>query len=325
MNASKVKTYLQPMGSHRRFIATLAIGEKYLTRWESLSLPLWRIYCERHNIGLVAMVSSYTDPQSRRADWQKFLLGRAMEESGYESGHVCFVDYDVVPNPYAPNVFLDVREENVGFVSEIFGLPYGEIKSLRRRVAFHRNRVSSGSYPLNSYLTAPVGQIYRDAGLSVLTDYGCGGLFIFNIEEHAKTFEREFSAEVDANRLTANVGEEVHLNHLIQSEFDVHWLPYEWHTLWFYEVAAYYPWLYARDQRSKDRVEQAIVSTLLRSHFLHFVGSWEKWAWTAVQGLLQGDAFAQLERFEEFRHIPLTSPSLGQIFPEGEEKDMLSL
>lgn len=324
MKEVTLKSYRPPSSGNERFIATLAIGKEYLDRWEALSLPFWRIFCERHDLGLVAMIHPYADPQARRPDWQKFLVGRAMRDFGHESGRVCFVDYDIIPNPFAPDVFAAMNRGMVGFVSEIFGLPYGESSELLRRMAFHRNRASSGAYPLDSYLTAPVKRLYADAGLPVLADYGCGGLFLFDIVEHGGVLERAFTSKVDPAQLIANVGEEVHLNYVIQSGFDVQWLPYEWHTLWCYEVAAYYPWLYEKNQRSEANVEQAILSTLMRSNFLHFVGSWEKWAWKAVPALLKDSALSQLERFQEFRYAELASPSLGQIFPHGDDQAMLT-
>ena len=52
---------------------TLAIGIKYLERWENLSLPFWQIYSKKNDLGLVAIIKAYEDKGGKRVDWQKLI------------------------------------------------------------------------------------------------------------------------------------------------------------------------------------------------------------------------------------------------------------
>jgi len=304
------------------YIGTVAIGQEYLSRWEALSLPWWNLYCSQHGLGLVALVKPFHDPGRKRVDWQKLLLGKAVIESGLEARNICFVDYDMLPNPFAPNVFNQV-DEQVGFVSQIKNLPYGDVNATQRRVAFHRNRVTGGRYPLDSSITARPQDIFERVGLSPLSDFGCGGLLVFNSGSHAHYFEDVFYRYTSQSVPADDPGEQVFLNYHIQRETELKWLNYEWQTLWFYEMANYYPWLYEKVNRSPERVNDAVLSVLLRANFLHFVGSWEKWAWPATRSLFKPEILEQLASFWEYRNSTLRSPTLGLIMPE--DPDELTL
>jgi len=307
------------------YVVTVAIGQKYMQRWEELSLPWWRMYCGEHGLGLAAVTEPFSDPGNKRFDWQKLLVGKALSESGTGAQGVCFVDYDVIPNPFAPNIFSHRSVDRVGFVSERNNLPYGSAETVLRRVAFHRHRASEGEYPLDSYLTADTETVFKDHGLPPLADYGCGGLFVFNHTRHAAFFEEVFGQYSNESRLAANPGEEVYLNYHIQTQTDVEWLDYRWHTLWWFEMASYYPWLYDSENRTAFNVEQAILSSLHRSHFLHFVGSWEKWSWPFIKNLHQSRFLTQLEHLQQYNSAVLVSPKLGLIFPgKPDEMELLS-
>ena len=323
VSKSMVKVYINSSGGN--YISTLAIGREYLERWETFSLPYWKAYCSKHNIGLIALVEPFLDPGKKRNDWQKLLVGRAIRESGLHAERVCFVDYDVVPNPFSENIFNQLAETKIGFVSQRSGLPHGSVDRLLRHIAIHRNRSSGGAYPLDSYLTRPPEAIFRDHGLYEHADYGCGGMFLFNMQMHSEYLEEVFFSYTSQSRLISNAGEEVYLNHHIQIRDDFEWLSYEWHTLWWYEMAWFYPWLYERSSRSSENVKQAICATLLRSNFLHFVGSWEKWAWGYLAQIDYSSFLNELRDLNEYYKAELTAPAFGQIFPvESKETKLIS-
>jgi hypothetical protein len=313
VNKKRLSVYRKSVGGN--YIATLAIGKEYLERWEKYSLPFWRIYCDTHGLGLVALIEPYLDPGKKRNDWQKFLVGLAIKDQGLYAERVCFVDYDIVPNPFASNIFNELEKTKIGFVSQRNGLPQGNVDDLLRNIVLHRHNSSGGRYPLDSYITRSPEDIFSDYALPKHKNYGCGGLFVFNLELHNEYFLDVFK-KYDCNSLfVANPGEEVYLNHHIQSRDDFEWLPYQWHTLWWYEMAYYYPWLYDERNRNSGIVEEAIIATLLRSNFVHFVGSWEKWAWLHFGQIQHSKLISKLKEFREYQQAKLDSPSLGLIFP----------
>jgi len=314
VNKKKLRVYRESVDGN--YIATLTIGKEYLDRWEKYSLPFWRIYCNEHGLGLVALEEPFFDHGKKRNDWQKLLVGHAIKHQGLYAERVCFVDYDIVPNPFALNIFNELEKTKIGFVSQRNGLPQGNVDDLLRNIALHRHNSSCGKYPLDSYITRSPEDIFSDYGLFRHKDYGCGGLFVFNMELHNDYFIEVFN-KYDCNSLfVANAGEEVYLNHHIQSRDDFEWLPYQWHTQWWYEMGCYYPWLYNECNRKSEIIQEAILATLLRSNFIHFVGSWEKWAWLYLAHINYSELIIKLKEFRDYQRIKLKSPSIGLIFPD---------
>jgi hypothetical protein len=297
------------------YLISLAIGGEYLERWEQLSLPLWKIYCSRHGLGLAALIEPYEDLGNKRLDWQKLLVGKAINDNKIEAVGIAFIDYDIVPNPYSENIFTIKQKHTISMVSQRTSLPYGPIERLIKRIIYYRNTSSDGRYPLNSYISAQPQKIFKDHDLSPLDDYACGGLFLFNNKIHSEYLEEIFNKYNSKSKFISNDGEEVYLNWHLQNRSDFEWLSYEWHVLWWYEMAEYYSWLYFKQKREKTNLVDVIMSTLGRAKFLHFVGSWEKWAWTYVHDICHREKLEILKSQHDIYAMELESPSLGQIFP----------
>ncbi len=325
MKISNTKVKLYKKSANGNYLITLAIGGDYLERFERLSLPLWNIYAERNNVGLAALIEPYEDPGKKRFDWQKLLVGEALRTSQSDARRVCFVDYDIVPNPFSPDIFSEINPGLVGFVSQRNSLPLGGVDHVLRRVAFFRNKSSRGKYPLDSYLTASPEKIFSDHGLSPFPDYGCGGLFMFDIYSHSTYLEEVFYRGQKGSGFEVNPGEEVYLNHALQSLSELQWLSYKWHALWQFEMAWSYPWLYEKENQTIEKIRDAIFSTISRVNFLHFAGSWEKWAWEHCEFLNNSKILNELEALAAFHKKQLKSPSLGFIFPCDEKsREMIS-
>ena len=313
-----LKIYLN--GKSENCIFTLCIGKEYVERWERISLPFWKIYCERHDLSLIALISPFKDTGGKRVDWQKLLCGKAVRDSKLKIQNVCFVDYDIVPNPYAPNIFETYNENSIGFVSQRENMPYKNVNEVLKLIAYYRNKYSDGGYPLDSYLFASPQKIFEDHGLPPYNNYGCGGLFILNVESHSKLFENSFEDDERHALDVSNPGEEAALNHCIQGSGKCHWLDYSWQTLWWYEMPWNYPWLYDRERRTSTMTQDAILSTLMKTNFLHFVGSWEKWAWEEAEGLFNKSVLHELEKFSLYKKEMPKSPNLGLIFPKSSDE-----
>ena len=66
--------------------------------------------------------------------------------------------------------------------------------------------------------------------------------------------------------------------------------------------------------------QDAILSTLMKTNFLHFVGSWEKWAWEEAEGLFNKSVLNELEKFSLYKKEMPKSPNLGLIFPKSSDE-----
>ena len=62
-----MKIYLKA-GSKKNYIVTTAIGSKYLYNWKKFALPLWKIYCKKHNLDPVYL--SYFVPWDSDRNYQ---------------------------------------------------------------------------------------------------------------------------------------------------------------------------------------------------------------------------------------------------------------
>src|SRR3989344_4724992 len=104
MEGLVVKIMIEP-NSCRNKIATLAIGDNYLERWQEYALPTWRLYCARHGIGLVVFESDLIAKDSRlwkKRQWQKLLIGDELQKHLPTVRNVCYLDTDILINYTAP-------------------------------------------------------------------------------------------------------------------------------------------------------------------------------------------------------------------------------
>ena len=70
------------------------------------------------------------------------------------------------------------------------------------------------------------------------------GLFIFNLKKYSKFFKDIFF-KYDRNvKSFTNDGDQTHYNYEIQHNKEVNWLDYKYQTLWLFEMAWKYPFLY---------------------------------------------------------------------------------
>ena len=121
------------------YIATVAIGEKHLKDWQQYILPSWIMYCERHGLGLVVFENYLIEkshPKWKRVHWHRLLMGNKLKELNVRN--VCYIDTDILINPFAPNVFDFHDDEKISIVSQT-KLPFEHSKVLRK-IAFLRNR-----------------------------------------------------------------------------------------------------------------------------------------------------------------------------------------
>ena len=115
--------------------------------------------------------------------------------------------------------------------------------------------------------------LFKYHNLKVQKDEACAGLFVFNLKKFQKKFKEWFYL-YDRNVYSiTNSGDQTHFNFHIQNERLDHWLDYKFQTSWLYEMAWNYPFLYENKKFHKF-ADHFIETTLLKSYFLHFAGSW---------------------------------------------------
>ncbi len=272
-----MKLILEP-GKSKNIIATIAIGSEYLDSWEQYALPNWKEYCIRNELGLLVInedLISRNNKFWKKPTWQKLLIGDALNKSNLIIENVCYLDTDILINPNAPNIFDSYNSENFGLVSLRNNLPF-PYEEVIRRIAFLRHNYYDNNYPLDSALHINLNDLYKYHMLPVQPDEACMGLIIFNISNHADIMKSWFY-KYDANvQSITNGGDQTHLNFEIQNYNKMSWLDYRFQSIWVFEMAWKYPFLYSTEYSKSDLIKECIEASLHANFFLHFAGAWHE-------------------------------------------------
>jgi hypothetical protein len=293
------------------FIATVAIGEKHLKEWQQYILPSWMLYCERNNLGLVVFENDLVDkshPKWKKANWHRLLMGEKLKELNVNNA--CYLDTDILINPFAPNVFDFHDDEKISIVS-LTQLPF-EYSKVLRKIAFLRNRYLSPDYPLDSCLFISSENYYKYHNFAPQEDMFCSGFFIFNVNNFSHILEELFF------KYTSNVksidDDQTILNYEFQNYGKIKWLNYKFQAMWIYEIAEKYPFLY-QDINNKEISKKCIRASLKQNYFLHFAGSWECHIYKD-ESIMNDNFLAELQDFDDYLQSPVTGKPVGSILPK---------
>lgn len=270
-----MKILIEPKDSYN-YIATIAIGESTYTAWEQFAYPTWEIYCKKNRVGLIVFdedILSKGSENWKKATWQKLLIGKECQQSGVKVENICYLDTDILINPFAPNVFINYNPVNFSLVSLRKNLPFPYMETLKR-VAFYRNKYYNNSYPLDSALFISINDLYAYHNLFPQNDEACMGFFIFNVEHHTELMYSWFNKYSSDVTSISNNGDQTHLNFEIQNSGKVTWLDYKYQAIWVFEMAWHYPFLYSKNDTEIDLILDCVETSLQNNYFLHFAGSW---------------------------------------------------
>ena len=300
-------------------LATIAIGEQYLQPFMKYAYHTWEMYCRRHDLGLILFddhLIAKTDLNWKNPYWQKFLIGDYLTKQNLEVRNVCCLDTDILISPLAPNIFENRDDSKVGLVSLRRNLAYPYEGSLRR-MAFLRNRYYDESYPLDSSLFISLDGLYDMAGLETQNDEACSGVFIFGCQHHGDLLRKYYESFQPSVMQKDGGGEQIFLNHFVQSQDLVEWLEYRFQAMWTYEMANKYPFLYVNHKEDLTLIKQCIEASLFTNYFLHFAGSWhEGKMWEQIKVLDTPESLEMFSAFDAYMKKPVYGKPLGAIKPK---------
>jgi len=312
-----MKVYIEP-GASGNILTTVAIGKEYLEPWENNALPSWDEYCRKNDLGLIVFNEEMLEKDSsvwKKANWQKLLIGRALDEAGMNIKNVCYLDTDILISPLAPNVFDDYDDETICLVSQVHGLPQSLHQTLRR-LAFLRHTNWDRQYPLDSALFMTPKQIFEFHGVPPHDEYVCTGFFVFSVAKHGELLKSWFDKYQKGVQSITGGGEEPHLNHELMSWGKLSWLPYEFQALWTYEVAWRYPFLFEFGRNNEALIRECIEASLYANHFLHFAGSWHECQMWKIGRFFEGERQrSELDAYLAYLATPVTGQPKGMIRP----------
>ena len=261
----------------KNFIVILAIGKKHYTEWKKYSSKLLLQYCKRNRIGLLVIrdfLITGEDYYANKPTLHKFLMGSFIANNIKYIKNICYLDTDVLVNPFAPNVFKFQNKNKINVVSKYKNLPYHLSDDyLKRRIAFLRKKYYDKNFPLDSGLTMSRKAHYDFHGWKDQGDYFNSGLIMFNISKFSNFLEKIFYKYRKKNFISMTKGDEPIFNYEVLKSKKVNWINYKFNVLWLYEISCRYPFLY--QYKIKDKiVKECLETTLSENYFLHCSGKW---------------------------------------------------
>ena len=276
MKNKKYKFILIPR-KKKNFIVIIAIGKKHFAEWKKYSAKLLIQYCKKNKIGLLVIKDFLiidNDYYAKKPTLQKFLIASYIKENFKFIKNICYLDTDILANPFAPNIFNFHKREKISVVSKYKNLPYYQSDNyIKRNVAFLRKTYYDKNFPLDSSLTMSRQQHFHFHGWKDQGDYFCSGLLMFNIDKFYKFFEKIFYKYRNKNFISMTGGDEPIFNYEVLKKKKVNWLNYKFQALWLYEISCKYPFLYEYKIHDKI-VKKCIENSICENYFLHCSGKW---------------------------------------------------
>ncbi|NBO36702.1 hypothetical protein EBU91_04110 [bacterium] len=301
------------------YLVTIAVGELYEARFQKNALGTWEKYAEKYDLGIILFHDHLIDeshPKWKKPTWQKLIIGSVLLESGYPIKSVCYLDTDIIINPFAPNIFNYSVSNKISVVSLRNNLPFNYELTLRR-LALLRNKYIDSKYPLDSSLFANLKSLYEYQNLPTQGDEFCAGLLLFNPQELAKQMEDWFYLYDKHVESITDGGDQTHLNYHVLSSNLASFLNYEFQAIWAFEAANHYPFLFIDGFKNKSLYKECIQSTLMRVNFLHFAGSWPESSTFSLDEFSLDFTYLDLYReFSNYLNINLSGRSMGKILPK---------
>jgi hypothetical protein len=310
-----------PITDKKSALVTLAIGKDYLESWEKFALPSWIQYCKKYGIGLFVEDQNLDrDEFPKKKQWQKLLLGAKLLELEPDLSTFCYLDTDILINPYSPDIFSFHSSGKISLVSSINQLPFDRSLILRR-VAFFRKKFIDSTYPLDSALFITNSEMYNYHKVSVQPDYACTGLIMCDASAAPFLKEIFYKYKMPVESITDG-GEEPLVNYEIQSNMPVNWLDYKFQAQWIYEIAWNYPFLYMKNNRKFSA--ECIRISLMNNYFLHFSGSWsEGHDWENPNIFNSKFWNSTLHEFYDYMSIPVYGKPVGKLLPGKKDYGLL--
>jgi hypothetical protein len=301
------------------WLTTIAVGEPYFKTWTSTVSKSWLDYAEAHDLGIIVVVKDLIDKSDvnwKKPNWQKLLIPSALLKLDLNIEIICYLDTDILINPFSPNVFDLYEQKKIGVVSLRKNLPF-HYDSTLRKLALLRRTYLDNSYPLDSALFISLSDLYKFHELPVQEDEFCSGFFLFNLNEFASIMESWFFENKSDVKSITNDGDQTHINYYVQSLGLANYLPYEYQAIWSFEAANYYSFLFAQEFNDVDLYKLCIQSTLLRVNFLHFAGSWtESSKFSETDFEINSEFYELFRNYQSYSKETLSGKPRGLIRPK---------
>jgi hypothetical protein len=293
------------------YIVSIAIGKKYLKFWNEYFRTNWITYCKKNKIGLIIITKDLIDKKSiywKKPNWQKLLIGKFLEERYPKKiQNICYLDTDIYINPFSPNIFDSHDEKKISVVSMFNNLPY-DLFETKKKISYLRHNFYSKKYPLDSSLFMNINEIYDYHNLKPQKDYFCAGMFVFNLKKFSKDMYQWFF-KYDKNVHSITNGDQTHLNYEFFKKGKIKILPYQFQSLWVFEIVNKFPFLYKKNLRKKELIVECVEKSILENFFLHFAGGWGESDMCKIKKIFSKKKINFYKKYYDyFKVVPFAKP-----------------
>lgn len=303
----------------KNYLVTIAIGERYYKKWEFAALPLWEEYCSKNDIGIIVFHQDLIPKDYfawKKATWQKLMIGTVLKENKINISNICYLDTDILINPYAPNLFDKYDNKTIALVSIKKDIPQSLDETLRRE-SFLRNFHYDNKFPLDSALFKSIDELFRFHNLETQDNFFCAGFFVFNLENHSNFMKKIFDKYPSDIKSITDGGDQTHLNYEFLKYGNISWLNYRFQAIWVYEMAWKYPFLYNFGRNNEELIRECIEASLYQNYFLHFAGSWyESDMWEVGKFFENESKKKELRNYYDYFNTPVTGKAVGIVKPK---------
>ena len=302
----------------KNFIVTLLIGKKFLDEWKKYAAPLWKKYCIKNDIGLILIkdhLIKKSNPFWKKAVWQKMLIGAYLSKHEKKIKNVCYLDSDILINPFAPNIFKFHSESKFSVISEVSNLPFN-LDRVKKKLSFNRNFFYSKKYPLDSALFMSSKEKFKFHNFKNQKNYFCSGVIVFNLKKFSKRMKDWFFKYTKDFETLTGGGEEPVMNYEILNTKKVNFINYKFQALWLYEMADKYSFLYKFKGNKNKYVKTCIKECLLNNYFLHFPGSWYEGNMWKYKNIINNFELKTLEKLNNYFSFKTKAKPIGRILPK---------
>lgn len=258
----------------KNYLATICIGKKYKKDWQKFTLPSWKLYCKKNDIGIVYFENELirnNHEKWKKPVWQQLLIGSKIQNKKIKN--ICYIDTDVFINPWAPNIFKNYDEKKIAVVSSINHLPF-DLENTKKKIVFFRKKFLNSKYPLNSSIFADLRQVYSYCNLKPQKDLICSGVYVFNKQNHSELLKKWFYLYDKNIKSITSGGIQTHFSYHVLKANKVQWLDYKFQAHWIYELANNYSFLYKT--KNKELIKECLLNCLMNNYFVHCAGSWHE-------------------------------------------------
>ncbi len=250
------------------------IGSEYRALFDRVSLPSYRAYCEKYQIGLL-ILNEYVRPHHVNLHpynidpgYQRLLVPSLIKSKFPQYEFLCDVDADCIPSHQGRDIF-DQCVLAKGTINLVLPLPSTSTRQqLGKKIALLRKTFQQSNFPLDSLLSGSDEDEKRLLGFDYKGPISTIGTCVSHVDDLARSGSKLY--EQISNKFSGYL--QNYRNDFYEKHFLVNYLPYEFQAIWNYEVAQHYPFLYFEKNLHLEKL--CVGALLSRVDMLHFAGSW---------------------------------------------------